>query len=631
MSRPDYEYLWRPSVEIYPAIGWLVVAVVTVAYALAADVGKSTSTLMALLALGLSAFRGSQLVSLWITKTRLASFRVDSVSLDELERIVRAANPPSKPGLIYWGDGFDVETRHTQAWYDLRRLTIHEVTPPDWAMAIIAKWKQMQLTEDRTAALTAWIDAVESNKRPILHSMNAQAGHTFCVGATRAGKTTLLIINTLQRAMMGHMVINIDPKGDDDFEAGQREVARRLNRPFVLIDPARPSESARVSLLANFNRYTEVPSRIVSVLPESDFKAFGWCFTSRYVAGMLMVGEKPSIATIKLYIQGGSRVAASLLERCIRKWMQEAGIDPDSIVHAPSEGGKAKPLVDRFILAYQTLAAQRGYDDVIEGLVATYRHNDEHYQKITMNLLPVLEKLTAGELTGLFSPDASDIDDPRPLWDVESMVEQKAIVYFRLDSLSDSEVGSAIGTMFLSNVVAVAGARYNQGSRNTRVSLNVDELAEVANIPFIQLENKGGGALFDITFFTQNVQDLTARFGSTAYRDMILGNANNLITFRVSGKDTVDYVMDRIGKTEIHQVDYGQSLSQRTDDSLAHFGGSVSRSIKVKEADVFPRDLLPKLPTFHYIAVFQGGRTVKGVVPLLTIPKSAIPTQREYK
>jgi len=631
MARPDYEYLWRPSIETYAVVGWLVAAITAATYGVAAKVGTSLSLWIALLAFTLALYRCFQLINLWVIKTRLASFRVDKVSLDQVENIVKALNQPGKTGAIYLGHGFDVENKHSQSWYELRSLSINEITPPKWAMRLVTKFTDIELTEERDIARSAWIDAVESKKRPILLPMTSQSGHTFCLGATRAGKTTMLILNSYQRAFQGHVVLTVDPKGDDELERGLREVARRLNRPFVLIDPARPTVSSRLSLLANFNRYTEVPSRIVSVLPESDFKAFGWCFTSRYVAGMLMVSEKPSIAKIKFYIQGGSRAAADLLQRCIAVWIREHAGDPDQYIQAANEGSKKQLTVDKLIDAYHRLSLQHRTHDVIEGLIATYHHNDEHYQKITMNLLPVLEKLTAGELTGLFSPDASDLDDRRRIWDTESIIEQRAICYFRLDSLSDSEVGSAIGSIFLSNVVAVAGARYNQGAKEVRVSVLVDELSDIVNIPFVQLQNKGGGALFDLTFFTQSIADLTAKFGSTAYRDMILGNANNLISFRVSGKDSVDFVMDRIGMTDIKTVEFAQALSQRSEDNLAHFGGSVSRKVKKTEMDAFPRDLLSKLPTFHYIAVLQGGRVIKGVVPIVELPKTVQLTQRDGK
>ena len=613
MARPDYEYLWRPSVEVWAAVAWLVAA------ALLLSMGPFAFTApTAVLALAMAALRGAETARLWAKKTRLLSWTVDKITLTELERVVRATHSDESSGFIYLGIGFDITPRHTQQWYELRKLSIREIAPPVWAMRLIARLTGIELPNSvqRERARSAWIDAVEPSKRPLLMPVSAQAGHTFVVGTTGAGKTTLLLTVLLQRALQGAVVITIDPKGDHHMERMQREVARRLERPFVLFDPARPSLSDRLSLLANFNRYTELPSRIVATLSESDFKAFGWCFVSRFVAALLMVGEKPDLSKIKRYIIGGTGLAGDLLERCIERWIRDIGADTEGIVQPVEREGR-RSRTHKLIGAYQHLARQHGHNDVIEGLISTFEHDKEHYQKVTLNLVPVLEKLTAGDLAHLFSPDPNDLEDRRRIWDVEAIVNQRTIVYVRLDALSDSEVASAIGSMLLSSVVAVAGARYNQGEADIRVAVNVDEVAEVVNIPFIQLENKGRGALFDLTFFSQSVQDFTARMGSAAFRDMVLENANNVIAFRVSGEETVRFVQGRLGTTEIKTLSYGQVLSQRTDDNLAHFGGSVSRNLSEREVDIFPRDLLARQADFSFIGYLSGGRVVKGRVPLV--------------
>jgi conjugal transfer pilus assembly protein TraD len=98
---------------------------------------------------------------------------------------------------------------------------------------------------------------------------------------------------------------------------------------------------------------------------------------------------------------------------------------------------------------------------------------------------------------------------------------------------------------------------------------------------------------------------------------MVLENANNVIAFRVSGEETVRFVQGRLGTTEIKTLSYGQVLSQRTDDNLAHFGGSVSRNLSEREVDIFPRDLLARQADFSFIGYLSGGRVVKGRVPLV--------------
>lgn len=614
MSYARYECPWRPAFEAAAALVWACAFAVLLPLALRTPFAAP----LAAFALCLTVIRAAQAVCIWLRKTRLLEWTVERLTLTDLERIVRAANPSAMgAGAIYLGVGFDIHPRHTQHWHELRKFPLSEVVPAPWLSAALAKAAGLQIPagDDRDRVRAAWIDGIEPKKRPLLMPVAAQAGHTFVVGTTGAGKTTLLLTVLMQRALQGAVVITIDPKGDHHLEAMQREVARRMGRPFVLFDPARPSLSDRLSLLANFNRYTELPSRIVATLAESDFKAFGWCFVSRFVAAMLMVGEKPDISKIKRYIVGGSSLAGDLLERCIERWMRGLGAKVEPAENSDREGRKGR--AQRLIAAYRALGQQHGGNDVIDGLISTFEHDKEHYQKVTLNLVPVLEKLTAGDLAHLFSPNPDDLEDRRRIWDVDAIVNQRAIVYVRLDSLSDSEVASTIGSMLLSSIVAVAGARYNQGEADVRVSVNVDEVAEVVNIPFIQLENKGRGALFDLTFFSQSVQDITARMGSAAFRDMVLENANNVIAFRVSGEETVKFVQGRLGTTEIADMSYGQSLGQRTEDHVAHYAGTVSRSLHSKDVDLFPRDLLARQADFSYVAYFSGGRVVKGRIPIV--------------
>lgn len=626
MARPDYEYLWRPNFEVWATIAWFSAATVSVIAAVVLGLGARITVTFAGIGMTMAALRASQTIGLWVRKTRLISWGIHRITLDDLERVVRAAMRPDGSGAIYLGAGFDITTRHTQQWYDLRKLDIPEITPPPWAMKAIARTLDIRLpdAQEREKARSAWIDAVEPQKKPILMPISSQAGHTFVVGTTGAGKTTLMLTVLMQRALQGAVVITIDPKGDNHMERMQRKAADRLGRPFVLIDPARPSMSARLNLIANFTRYTEVPSRIVATLADSDFKAFAWCFVSRFVAAMLMVGEKPDLSRIKRYILGGPSMAGELLERCISVWLREYGTSPEEILARPErgerEGGgrghRSPSRADKLIAAYRQLSVRHGNHDVLDGMISTYEHDQDHYQRVTLNVVPVLEKMTAGDLVHLFSPNPDDLSDQRRIWDIDAIVRQRAIVYIRLDSLSDPEVGSIIGSMALASIVAVAGDRYNQGQFDVRVSVNVDELAEVVNIPFIQLLNKGRGALFDVTFFSQSVQDLSARLGSSALRDQVLENANNVIACRVSGEETLKFVLGRLGKTEIKTFSYNRGQSRRTEDG-AHYGASVSESASDKEVDVFPRDLLPRLPDFSYVGYLAGGRAVKGTIPLL--------------
>ena len=64
------------------------------------------------------------------------------------------------------------------------------------------------------------------------------------------------------------------------------------------------------------------------------------------------------------------------------------------------------------------------------------------------------------------------------------------MLYISLDSLPDPAVASAIGAIFLADLAALAGIRYNLGG-DRRISLFVDEISNVINQPLIEILNKG--------------------------------------------------------------------------------------------------------------------------------------------
>lgn len=128
------------------------------------------------------------------------------------------------------------------------------------------------------------------------------------------------------------------------------------------------------------------------------------------------------------------------------------------------------------------------------------------------------------------------------------------VAYIGLDSLTDSMVGSAIGSLFLSDLTTVAGDRYNFGVNNKPVNIFVDEAAEVINDPFIQLLNKGRGAKLRLFVATQTFADFAARMGSKDKALQVLGNINNTFSLRVIDPETQKFITDNLPKTRLNYV-----------------------------------------------------------------------------
>lgn len=205
---------------------------------------------------------------------------------------------------------------------------------------------------------------------------------------------------------------------------------------------------------------------------------------------------------------------------------------------------------------------------VVGGLISVFRHNREHYAKITASLQPVLSMLTGGTLAKSFSPDPFDPDDERPIVTVERVIEGGDILYLGLDALPDATVAGALGSIILADLTAYAGKRYNRGESGTdvkAVSLFVDETANVINGPMIELLNKGLEAGIRVTAAMQTVSDLAARLGNESRARMALGNFNNLIALRSKDRLTQEFICETFGKTTVWST--SASLSSSADGS----------------------------------------------------------------
>ena len=73
---------------------------------------------------------------------------------------------------------------------------------------------------------------------------------------------------------------------------------------------------------------------------------------------------------------------------------------------------------------------------VVGECLKIFHHSKEHYSKITATLMPIFAMLTSGPLEESLSPDPSDASDKRPIWDMESLVKCKGVLYVNLDSSS---------------------------------------------------------------------------------------------------------------------------------------------------------------------------------------------------
>lgn len=177
--------------------------------------------------------------------------------------------------------------------------------------------------------------------------------------------------------------------------------------------------------------------------------------------------------------------------------------------------------------------------------------------------------------------------------------------------MADGTLGSNLGALLLSDLTFHASIIYNDKPIKVPVNLFVDECAEVANAPFIQLLNKGRGAGFRCITATQTIADFIVRLGDEAAARQMLGNFNNWLAMRTVDAQTCRYLADSIGQTRVAV----RSGSWVHSDYVA--ADRHSYSINLDKVDLITPEMFAELPNFEYIAKIAGGDIVKGRLPIV--------------
>lgn len=622
----DFNDMFRPVYETTASISWGVSS-------LAMGVFQPPLwPVLAVSALGLAGYRYKQAFDLYRFRASLSALRVEKISVEDALVISRRLlNPPSnrkkKPGEQrdkggFWlGRGFKWTQRHAEIARQIMGRSPDEIKGPptflpDFVLKAIQPPDFEPLKED--AIGVPWIHGICPDEVDMVLPIEALPGHTLVVGTTRSGKTRLYELLTTQIVHAGKVLLIIDPKGDKDWENRVRRECERAGRKFLYFHPAHPSKSIRMNPLANWNTTGEPATRIGQLIDaEGTFAAFAWKTLFRIMRAQVADGSMPTIKAAKEYVQRG---VEPLLERLIEKklfalegssWSNDLRSAP-----APQQRGKVSPIkserLETMIAKFERLKIS---DEAIESLIAMVNHSKEHYSKMIQVLEPILEMLGSDELGKMLSPDPLDLDDTRPIYDTQKIIEENAVLYIGLDSLSNKIVGSAIGSIFLADFASAMGATYNFGKAKD-VYLIIDEAAEVMNEQGNQLLNKAGGAGLKAFIATQTIADFDVVFGNNARTKQALGNLNNIICLRVKDPDMAEWIAKSFGTTVAREVRVSHSTGSGSSSSFTEFSGSTGRSLNEVDTPFVSADLLTRLPGLQYFAFLAGSTLLKGRLPI---------------
>ncbi|ABM39612.1 conjugative transfer system coupling protein TraD [Polaromonas naphthalenivorans] len=632
-----YEDMFRPAHEGYAVAGWAAGALLLVLFRPPFWWAAFPVILVMLM------FRGGQLETLWKFRLSLAVMLAPTIPI--LTLLAKSRQMRKQKKSLYLGRGFQWGQRHAEIAQQVMNRNITEIPDlPDFLKKHIEKILETP-PHDRTAIQKAasvfvnrlmpkhtkvmneaalglpWIHGIGAvEDEDISLPLSVLTGHTLILGTTRAGKTRLFELLTTQVIDMGSALIVIDPKKDRDWVNRLRMECKRKGRKFLYFDAAKPSESIRINPLANWNNISEPATRIGQLVDaDGSFAAFAWKTLVRVQRGLVAAGERPSIKNTKHYVQMG---VDSLAERVLTvHFMKKYGPEWDrdiknSGVKDGPAGQKGPP--SRLDLMIAKFIKDNEPDDAIAGLISMITHSKEHFSKMIQVLEPILEMLGSDEIGDLLSPDPTNLEDKRPIYDMRKVIDEKAVLYVGLDSLSNKTIAQAIGSILLADIASTLGSIYNFSSNPADCYLFVDETAEVANDQLTQILNKGGGAGMKVFLAMQSIADLSVCFQSKKDKaEQMLGNLNNLISLRVQSVETAQYVSDKFSEVGTRAMDVAFSSGSGSSEAFTEFRSNVSRSLKTTNTALVSPALLTKLPPLHYFAFIAGRSYIKGCLPFI--------------
>lgn len=630
----SYEDMFRPSHEAWATAGW----------------GASIALLIVLhppfwwaalfLVIPMLIMRARQLERLWSFRLSLAVQRMPVIPI--LKLIAKSRHMRENRNCLYLGRGFNWGQRHAEVARQIMNRNVEEIpdvpefvknaihrvnlippgerTPVQRATAYLVKGLLPANTKPVSDAAIGlpWIHGLgAADDEDIGLPIDSLTGHTLIPGTTRAGKTRLFELLTTQVIDMGSCLIVMDPKKDEDWVRRLRKECKRKGRKFLYFDAAKPSESIRINPLANWNNLSEPATRIGQLVDaDGSFAAFAWKTLVRVQRGLVAAGEKPNIKNTKYYVQMG---VESLCERVMTlHFTAKYGPEWDrDIKSAPSGSAGGKGPATRLDLMIAKFISEGEPNDAIDGLVAMIRHSKEHFSKMIQVLEPILEMLGSDEIGELLSPDPTNVNDKRPIYDMRRVIDEKAVLYIGLDSLSNKTIASAIGSILLADLASTLGSIYNFATNKADAYLFVDEAAEVANDQLIQVLNKGGGAGMKVFLAAQSISDFTVRFQSRDKANQLLANLNNIISLRVRDLDSANYICEMFGEVATRALEIGFSTGSGSSDAFTEFRSNVSRNLKSADTALVSPSLLMRLPPLHYFAFISGRSYFKGCLEFI--------------
>jgi conjugative coupling factor TraD (TOL family) len=643
------ETLLRPAVELYSvaACGSGAIMCITAPWSLALTPSIGVAAACTLAVLG--AIRLNQAYTVLRYRRQMR----------RLPRYVMTSREiPVSHQRLFVGKGFRWDQRHTHRLMQTYRPEFRRYVEPSflykWARRLEARFEFASRPMNQLPRLTGWdhpmnpmrplppvggmprLHAVEPQEVDVTLPLGERVGHTLVLGTTRVGKTRLAELFITQDIRRDEVCIVFDPKGDAELLKRMYVETQRAGRDgeFYVFHLGQPSISARYNAIGRFGRITEVASRIAGQLSgegnSAAFREFAWRFVNIIARALVELGQRPDYLLIQRHV---INIDALFIEYAAYFFAENSPKAWDVIVQLEArinEKNTPRHMMGRekrVVAIEQYLAQARLYDPVLDGLRSAVRYDRTYFDKIVASLLPLLEKLTTGDIAQLLAPDYMDLTDSRPIFDWMQVIRKRAVVYVGLDALSDAEVASAVGNSMFSDLVSVAGHIYKFGvddglpgavaDKKIPINVHADEFNELMGDEFIPMINKGGGAGIQVTAYTQTLSDIEARIGNRAKAGQVIGNFNNLFMLRVRETATAELLTNQLPKVEVYTASV---MSAATDSSDPHgstaFTSNTQDRITATTVPMIEPAHVVALPKGQAFGLIEGGQLWKIRMPL---------------
>lgn len=181
-----YEVPWRDVYEARAAVGWTAASASLVGVAATSALAAGPALLLAALSAGFALKRIQQSFHLWDLQMGLSGAALISVTSDELKSSISRRSKRKEKQRVFLGRGFEWKAKHAQRLYDLSKVDLHDVLPPDWYLALRGRPTSTQNAE---FAGSPWIHGVGMDDEDVLEvPLEHMEGQAAVFGTTGAGK-----------------------------------------------------------------------------------------------------------------------------------------------------------------------------------------------------------------------------------------------------------------------------------------------------------------------------------------------------------------------------------------------------------------------------------------------------------